>query len=169
MPDLQLVPRAGILSTRIFENKNAGILPTLFFDIEIPIEPFDFLGDQHDTTVVLNFIKFGVRNWRELSGRTFEFPKNPIGDYIDGSVFLDNAHNPVDVTKIQFGSFEAGAVTANLKFEIDFTLEGPSELGKVVDDWSVKLAFSELDLETCCSEAVTRGIGGKPKPRWKFW
>jgi len=37
-----------------------------------------------------------------IEGQEFAFPANPDQGYIDGSVYMDSAHHPVDVTSIRF-------------------------------------------------------------------
>ena len=166
---LNLLANRGSLTARVFENKKVGLKPTLFFDILMPVEEFEYNGEPQETAVVLNFIKFAVEHWRDLEGRTFSFPKNPTDGYIDGSLYLEAAHNPVDVTEIRFGAFEGSHVNAEFKLEIDFTYEGPEELGVVPLSWSVDLEFDEAALDDCILEAEARRAVGATKPWWKLW
>ncbi len=135
----------------------------------MPIEEFEYEGEPQNTAVVLEFIEFGVEHWRDLEAQTFLFPKNPAEGHIDGSLYLGAAHNPVDVTEIRFGAFEDSQLTAEFRLEIDFTYEGPEELGVVSGNWSVDLEFDEAALGDCCREAQARREVGNTKPWWKFW
>jgi hypothetical protein len=58
------------------------------------------------------------------SGKTVLFPTNPIVGYIDGSIYLLDAHNPVDVTKIEFGTIEKNTIDAKLTMQFLFEYEG---------------------------------------------
>src|SRR4030088_2885308 len=102
---IDLVPTSGRMTARVFENTFTRLPPTLFFDIEIFLKPFEFEEDVEveivNTSVRLDFIKFQVPDWRDLAGQEFHFPKNPQSGYIDGSIYLGGAHNPADATRIR--------------------------------------------------------------------
>ncbi len=147
MSDINLAPQQGQLTARIFENAAAGILRALFFDIEIPLQPFEYEDKIQETSVRLNFIHFGVANWRYLSGKTFSFPKNPEEGYIDGSVYLSGVHNPVDATRIQFSNLKGSCLPVSLDLEFDFVFEGLKDLGMIKMLWQTELSFEPMDLD----------------------
>jgi len=150
---IDLIPTGGQLSARIFENPNIGLPPTLFFDIEISLQPFKFEDELQETSVYLNFIDFGVRDWKMLSGSNFAFPKNPENGYIDGSMYLGGAHNPADATRIRFGDLVGNILPASIDIEFDFTYEGPAELGIIKVTWDVDLELNPQDLDRVMDEA----------------
>ena len=144
----EVVPTEGTLTARIFENSHLGIEPTLVFDIDIPLEPFQFQGQQVSTSVRLDFIRLPVvDDWREIAGQVYEFPINPVEGYIDGSGYLDNVHNTADVTRLTFGPIESGRISCSLKVTFDFTYEGPEELGVLGLEWDIHLTFDEQKLD----------------------
>jgi len=154
MAGVALIPTAGEMTARIFDNPNIGIPPTLFFDIEIPVRPFKYKGKTQKTSAVLEFIDFGVGDWRELPGREFTFPKNPEEGFIDGSLLLEDAHNPADATRIRFAPLKGTAILpASLDIEFDFTQEGLEELGTISVTWDVELAIDPRALDAVCEEA----------------
>jgi hypothetical protein len=155
MADIALVPAAGSITATVFENANIGIPPTLFFEIEIPLRPFTYHGECQDTSVRLDFIDFGVGDWRDLAGREFRFPVNPEPGYIDGSIHLGNAHNPADTTRIAFGALaEGNTLSATLDITFDFTQEGNDDLGIISVTWEgVELAFDPAQLDAVCADA----------------
>jgi hypothetical protein len=146
------------LTARIFENRNIALPPTLFFDIEIPVEPFEFDGETQDTAVRLDFIEFDVTDWRQLSVRTFGFPTNPTPGYIDGSMYLAGAHNPADVTTIRCGTVENNLLKAEIDIQFDFTYEGPEELGVIVVSWPVELVLDPSQLDAVFADAKRQGV-----------
>ena len=153
-----LEPRSGRLGAEVFENSAAGIRPRVQFWIRIPVQPFMFDGEAQDTEVVLEAIELDVQDWRSLENREFTFPVNPSPGYIDGSVYLDHVHNPVDVTSLRFGRLAGDRVSVTLGFTIDFTFEGRAQLGVVEKTWDLAL---DLDIETLDSAfqvAHARGI-----------
>lgn len=150
----EVVPSEGALTARIFENEHIGLKPTLFFDIDIPLEPFQFKGERVSTSVELNFIRLPVANdWREIAGQSYEFPVNPEEGYIDGSVYLDAAHNPADATRLAFGDIESGRISVKVQVTFDFTSEGPKELGAPTLEWTVSLNLNEQELDGVMAEA----------------
>lgn len=149
-----LNPKRGTMTARVFDNPHTGIPPTLFFDIEIPVRPFKYKGKMQRTEVLLNFINFRVADWRELPGREFTFPTNPKKGYIDGSMYLDHAHNPADTTRIRFGPLKGKkTLPASLDIEFDFTFEGPEQLGKVAVTSQVDLRVEPEELDKVIEEA----------------
>ena len=64
--------------------------------------PFELDGDDVETSIRLEGIDLPTLNWSDLEGQEFAFPANPDQGYIDGSVYMDSAHHPVDVTSIRF-------------------------------------------------------------------
>lgn len=70
--------------------------------IEIPINPFILDGQDVKTSIWLEEINF-PSELEHLANHQFQFPINPEEGYIDGSIYLRNVHNPVDVTSITFG------------------------------------------------------------------
>src|SRR5688500_6168346 len=76
IPVRLFVPQKGWMQARIFANHHAGIKPTLFYDIEIPLEPFNSglnsVSESTTTGFRLNFIRFPLTDWRQFDGRVFE-------------------------------------------------------------------------------------------------
>lgn len=155
---VHLRPTTGTLKARLFENTDAGVPLSIFFDITIPVEPFNYRGSSHRTALRLEFIALPVRDWRDLAGRDFEFPVNPEPGYIDGSIYLENVHNPVDVIAIRFGEFDEQVMPISLQGVIDFTYEGPAELGIVRFDWSTNLTLNSGDLDRVFTDARSRKV-----------
>ncbi|AYF76973.1 hypothetical protein D7D52_27780 [Nocardia yunnanensis] len=77
-----------------------------------------------ETSLRLDFIHLPAENLAELSGRTFTFPVNPEGNFIDASIYIGGGHCPVDVTQIDFGPADDGQIPAILHTGFDFAAEG---------------------------------------------
>jgi hypothetical protein len=153
-----LQPGAATLSAHVFENPSIGLPLTLFYRIAIPLEPFTWDGEEHRTTIALDFISFPVASWRDLPGREFTFPVNPTDGYIDGSVYLGQVHNPADTTRIQFSPFSAnGMLQATFEMRFDFEHEGPEKLGIVAVNWTIDVHGDPSELDAVMLEAERRG------------
>jgi hypothetical protein len=154
MASINLIPKRGVLSASIFDNPYLRIPPTLCFAIEIPVRPIKYEGRTEKTSAVLEFIDFGVDDWRELPGRKFAFPKNPGRGYVDASLYLGGAHHWADVSRIQFGALKGRTILpASLDIEFDFAAEGLRDLGRVKVRWSVDLAIDPPTVDAVCEEA----------------
>ena len=154
---MNLEPLTGKLKNYVFENEFLKILPAVVYDINLPIRPFEFEGEVQDTLVCLSRIRFDVSDWRKLPRSEFRFPINPTQGYIDGSMYLGDAHNPVDVTRIRFGRLDGNVLEAELDIQFDFTYEGPSHLGKPNYTWNVV-----LELDPDMMDRVIRDAGVTP-------
>jgi hypothetical protein len=148
-------PLPGTLDAHLFSNPHIGLPLTLFYRIDIPLEPFAFDGRTQETAVRTDFIRFPVRDWRQLPNREFTFPVNPEEGYIDGSIYLGRAHNPADVTRIAFGSLDGDILAARVNISFDFTLEGgASELGVFSVNWPLPLRCNPAALDALMKEAA---------------
>jgi hypothetical protein len=137
MPALRRFPytrvraKTGTIGGFLFENRGIKLPRTLFHTIEVPFAPFDAVGAdgkkrRTKTALSLEFIELPerpFRGYRALADKTVEFPLNPEPGYVDASMYLNDAHNPVDVYEISFGSFKRGLLEATLTFAIDFESE----------------------------------------------
>ncbi|HEX4960354.1 MAG TPA: hypothetical protein VF173_05920 [Thermoanaerobaculia bacterium] len=149
-----LKPRRSSLDAHLFDNPHIGLPLTLFYRIEIPLEPFTFQGETQETSVRMDFIRLPVQSWRQLPGREFRFPVNPEDGYIDGSICLGRAHNPADTTRIAFGELRGNVFTVTFDITFDFTFEGgASELGVFSVSWPVQVDCDPSALDVLVREA----------------
>ena len=95
-----------------------------WFNISIPVAPFSLDGEIVTTSFELESIDLGTQSVAELANKTFVFPVNPEDGYIDGSIYLANAHNPADVTEIAFGPYNDSTISTTITLRILFSFEG---------------------------------------------
>jgi hypothetical protein len=93
------------------------------YHIIIPISKFLFENNITDTSIHLTQVALPY-DLSNCIGKTFNFPINPNPGYIDGSVYLAERHNPVDVSEIKFISIEKNKLTAEISMFFDFEFEG---------------------------------------------
>jgi hypothetical protein len=84
---------------------------------------FEAEAEEIATSIVASFGAFRVRRLQELSGEWLRFPINPTEGYIDGSIYLANVHNPVDITALKFGPVNDGTVHVDVEAELLFEFE----------------------------------------------
>lgn len=92
------------------------------YTIFLPVSKFVLDGEIISTSVDLYAIEL-PEPLQNYLGKTIEFPVNPDLGYIDGSIYLRHAHNPVDVTKIRFLRFENDSLELELTMKFDFEYE----------------------------------------------
>lgn len=76
-----------------------------------------------DTAVRLDFIRVPAKSLEDLGRRTFSFPVNPNGDFIDATIYLGGGHCPIDITCIEFGPSGDDRIPATLHAWFDFSAE----------------------------------------------
>lgn len=108
-----------------------AILSGMPGDVSITILMRPFLRHQEivDTSIRLDAIDLPSNRLGDLAGKSFEFPTNPDEGYIDGSIYLDNKHHPVDVTSLNFSKSRDGLLTLVVKGVYVFDLEGVDSPG----------------------------------------
>ncbi|ODC03506.1 hypothetical protein BFW38_08050 [Terasakiispira papahanaumokuakeensis] len=133
---IKISPERGKINALLFKNENAGLPMTLFLSISIDLDELEFQNETEETCIQLDFIKIHFRSFSDLQDKEFEFPVNPEERYIDGSIYLDSQHIPVDVTKISFCSFDGNNIKAKIFGMVLF------------DHCGYKEPNQEFDLET---------------------
>jgi len=88
----------------------------------LPIAKFILDAETVETSILLDFIELPeTLSW--YIGKSVVFPVNPVEGYIDGSIYLKNAHSPVDVTELRFISLENDILTIEISMQFDFEFE----------------------------------------------
>jgi len=126
----------GVLDASIQWSAEEGPDPMLVHAITVPLGPVQ-LGEQSDDEPVLRLhsIRFDVRSWRELAGRSFSFPNvvqeieaegesHPVYD-IYGSLRLGNDYHQVTMASIAFGRYDGCRVTATLAGRVQSVTQPP--------------------------------------------
>lgn len=146
-------PQVGTLTADVLENDRIGLKSTLFFYIELPLAPIEIEGELETSSVVLDWIRLDVEALSQLEGNEFRFPVNPEDGYIDGSMYLFNVHNPVDVTRLRFSFLSEETIRVSIDARIDFAFEGPEELGVIEVAWETLLTYEREAINDAFREA----------------
>jgi hypothetical protein len=148
-----LKPLEGTLNAMIFENSFLNLPKTLFFKIEIPLQAMDMskiaediTNKNYQTSFQLDWIKLNISSLQDLENKTFTFPINPDEGYIDGSIYLFDVHNIIDVTSITFGKINNKKIPIKTVLSIDFELEGTSYATTKFLDFETELNLGELSI-----------------------
>lgn len=157
MDTLSLIPQRGCLMAKLFENEHIKLPLTLFYSIFIPLSEIEVYGEKEDTEVMLEWIRFPVRSWRELANQEFRLPPYPEEGYVDGSVYLGHVHNPADVDRIKFGELRGNTISIEIDIAFDFEQEGPAEFGVVDVQWKIEIEVDPDELDNLMIEAQRRG------------
>lgn len=93
-----------------------------YYSIILPISKFVLEEEIVSTLVQLYAIEL-PETLSNYIGKTVFFPINPEDGYIDGSVYLRNVHNPVDVPEIKFLKLENDFIELEVTMKFDFEYE----------------------------------------------
>ena len=93
------------------------------YNIEVPISKFILDDKTIATSLRLDFIRL-PNKLETYIGEKITFPVNPTEGYIDGSIYLRDAHNPVDVTEIHFLEMENNKLIVEMTMNFVFDFEG---------------------------------------------
>jgi len=138
--ELRLKPQSGaegVMDGSIQWGQEEGLDPVLVHAITIPLTPVRLGENTHDEKPLLrlNSIRFGVRSWRELEGKTFSFPNvvrhieadgesHPVYD-IYGSLRLGSDYHQALISNITFGQYEGCRIEASLEGRVQSVAEPP--------------------------------------------
>ena len=105
------------------------------FNIIIPFKPFKMDNELVETEVYLDQVNFDTSDISSLENRSYFFPTSPEEGYIDASVYLKSAHNPVDVSKIVFQGKTKKCIKCIIYclFDMEFENSGFSNFHSVID------------------------------------
>jgi hypothetical protein len=93
------------------------------YSIILPIQKFVF--DNKIVETELRIDRILLPNALEsYIGQKITFPINPNEGYIDASIYLREAHNPIDITEIGFISFAGNSIILKLTMNFIFEHEG---------------------------------------------
>jgi hypothetical protein len=99
-------------TTRLGANTSGGVLIEVGFEPFILPDPTDSDGAQlaFGSPLEADFVPLFTTDPAKLQNSVFDFPTNPDEGYIDVSVYFAHAHNPVDITRMEFGSLIDGDI-----------------------------------------------------------
>lgn len=103
--------------------------PATKASIEVSLAPFSLDGETVRTTIRLDDVTLPSVDPEVLAGRSITFPRNPERGYIDGSIYIQARHHPVDVTRIDFRRDGPDKLIATIHARFLFTFEGLREFG----------------------------------------
>jgi hypothetical protein len=91
--------------------------------IIVPLANFILDEKEIETNLWFDNIKL-MKSLDTYIGETIDFPINPNNGYIDGSIYLRDAHNPVDISSIKFIKIKNENITVALTMNFVFEYEG---------------------------------------------
>ena len=124
-------PIRGKMSCILWENSHINLPLTLYYSIEIPIQPFnsghDYVDQPTDTTIMIEWAIFRdgqnehqERNWKNLVGRQFNLSYDD--ETAEGSIYLGTEHCQFN-SEINFLSLNGTTFDIELKMAVDFNIE----------------------------------------------
>ncbi|KPN72471.1 hypothetical protein [Neisseria sp. 83E34] len=120
--------------------------------LTIPLHTFKWNDDceEEETEIRLDSIRLPSLQPEDIIGRTFQFPLNdaaatPNTPYIDGSIYLDGVHHPIDVNALAFQTNSDGGVSVTIEGVYCFEYEGLDDYTDTPFTLTTPVSFKEHD------------------------
>ncbi|OSI17119.1 hypothetical protein [Neisseria dumasiana] len=119
--------------------------------LTVALHPFRWNEDcEEETEIRLDNIRLSSLQPQDLIGRSFQFPLNdaaatPTMPYIDGSIYLDEVHHPIDVTALVFQAAANGGVVVTITGVYCFECEGLDDYTDTPFTLTVSVGFTAQD------------------------
>ncbi len=124
-------PQHGTMHACLWENTHTGLPLSLFYTLEIPLQPFDtgheYVDQPASTSIMIEWINFSplgssknISNWKYLLGNEYVISyETQTGE---GSIYLGTEHCPFN-SSIRFFSLEENTFELELTLAVDFNIE----------------------------------------------
>jgi hypothetical protein len=89
---------SGSISAHVFENSSVGVQRGLFWSVTLPCSPVVWEGDECETSLACEWLRWPIRNWVCLDGATLESAVAPRE--VECSFYLSE-HHPVAVSSLK--------------------------------------------------------------------
>ena len=97
--------------------------------LEVLLVPFRWKNEWVDTAIRLDGVNLPSAHLADLADKTFSFPLNPDAEAIDGSIYLDSARHPFDVSLFEFMWCRNDGLKVLIKGVHVFEFEGLDQFG----------------------------------------
>jgi hypothetical protein len=127
----EIKPLKGQMSCNLWENSHINLPLTLYYSIEIPLQPFnsghDYVDQPTDTTIMIEWAIFSneqniqqEQNWKNLVGKRFSLDYDD--ETAEGSIYLGTEHCQFN-SEINFLSLNGTMFEIELKMDVGFNIE----------------------------------------------
>ena len=122
-------PRTGTFTCNLWENTHTKLPLSLFYAIEIPLEPFDsghtYTEQPTETSIIIEWMNFNAGhqnepNWKNLTGNSYKLSYEE--NTAEGSIYLGSEHCQFNST-IRFLSLTGTTFEIELTLAVDFNIE----------------------------------------------
>lgn len=139
----------GRLGQRVHEEPGGNSPIELRFHVEIEFSEIEWEDETWKPLLRIDSIQTDAKSWRDLAGRTLEFPYAPKPGSVEAAVLLFGEHNPADVIKLEFGEVSDGRILVAFETEVDFEIEADvDELGQIGLSFDLPLEVEPLRVAT---------------------
>jgi hypothetical protein len=114
----------GSISAHVFENSSVGVKRGLFWSVTLPCSPVLWEGDECETSLSCEWLRWPIRNWCSLDGATLE--STVVPREAECSFYLSE-HHPVAVSSLKLTRIQ-GTVRFHVAIAGVLDLEGYGDL-----------------------------------------
>jgi hypothetical protein len=141
--------------------------------IHIPLQAFALQKEAVETSIRLDGIALDLSDTHAHENHDHHFPVNPEEGYIDGSVYLQGRHVPVDITLLSFGAATPDGLPARLAGTIAFAAAGLNEWRDVPLELSFMLELpptpAQIDAAVKAAIAATGATSMRDAGKLMVW
>lgn len=116
-PASSLIPRGGEMYSHVFENPRMGIERDHFWSITIHFEPIEHAGNAWNCSMTTEWLRFGIRNWRELDGYELQPGINDAG--VESSFYM-TCHDLGRCTQLKLSYLQGNRFRVKMDLIVDF-------------------------------------------------
>lgn len=116
-PAESLIPIGGKMYSHIFENSAVGISRDHFWSITVNFAPIEYADESWDCSMTSEWIRFGVRNWRDLDECSLTV--SPDDDFIESSFYMTE-HDPGFSTDLSLSYLDTNRFHIRMQMIVDY-------------------------------------------------
>lgn len=141
--------------------------------IHIALQPFSLQGERVETSLRLDGIALELDELRAHENKRYPFPVNPQDGYIDGSLYLQGVHVPVDITALDCGAMQAGGLPVRLTGSMALAAAGIQDWRDTPVDLSILLepppTPAQIDAAVASAIAATGALAPRDAGKVMAW
>jgi len=122
--------------------------------IEVILMPFLYKGELVTTSIRLDGIAGLPMDLKKVTGKAFLYPINPLDGYMDGSMYVQGRHWPVDISRLAFGSVGSHFVSTSMSGTVRDESSSDSEAFPLNLDARVELNLPEEEIRRRVGTAI---------------
>lgn len=116
-PSHQLSASGGEIYCHLFENPRTGLPRNVYWSFTLDLHPIQYEGSERDCSMTCEWLTWPVRDWRDLTGRTFAFK---YGEGGAEASFYAGEHHIAKSARLEVGARNGSTFELAMEMIVDF-------------------------------------------------